>query len=164
MSYLGILGLEFWKATVIFQISTLEFVKLQNFVKKSKCLNWRPKNPYLGIFGLEFLKTMVIFEISTFKFVKLQNVMKKWRCGSGSGFSLKSMPFEEGSNKNTLKLNCSIKRDKTSSCKQQSHKDIFVCKKDKCIASLFLDNNILIFDFPNKRKFVCFFKFSLVKD
>ena len=75
------------------------------------------------------------------------------------------MPFEEGSNKNTLKLNCSIKRDKTSSCKQQSHKDIFVYKKDKYIASLFLDNNILIFDFPkNKLKFVCFFKFSLVKD
>ena len=48
----------FWarilKTIVIFEISTFKLVKLQNFVKKQKCLNLGPKLPYLGIFGLEF--------------------------------------------------------------------------------------------------------------
>ena len=35
---------------VIFEISTLEFVELQTFEKKQKCLNLGPKMPYLGIF------------------------------------------------------------------------------------------------------------------
>ena len=39
MLYLGIFGLEFEKNIVIFEISTLEFVALQNFVKKQKFLN-----------------------------------------------------------------------------------------------------------------------------
>ena len=54
MSHLGIFGLEFENNIVIFEISTLEFVKLQNFAKKQKCLNLGPKIPHLGIFGLEF--------------------------------------------------------------------------------------------------------------
>ena len=49
-----IFGLEFQKTIAIFEISTLEFVKLQNFVEKWKCLNLVPKMPYLRIFGLEF--------------------------------------------------------------------------------------------------------------
>ena len=49
-----IFGLEFEKQIVIFEISTLEFIYLQNFVKKRKCLNLGPKIPYLGIFRLEF--------------------------------------------------------------------------------------------------------------
>ena len=48
----------FWvrilKTIVIFEISTFKLVKLQNFVKKQKCLNLGQKLPYLGIFGLEF--------------------------------------------------------------------------------------------------------------
>ena len=58
ISYLAIFGLEFEKTVVIFEISTPEFVKKQNFVKneKWKCLNLGPKMPYLGIFGLEVLK------------------------------------------------------------------------------------------------------------
>ena len=62
MPYLGILGLEFQKIIVIFEMSTLQFVKLQNFVKKRKCLNLGPKMPYLGILGIEFQKTIVIFK------------------------------------------------------------------------------------------------------
>ena len=60
MPDLGIFGLEFENNIVIFEISTLQFVYLQNFTKKQKCLNLGPKMPYLGIFGLEFLKTVVI--------------------------------------------------------------------------------------------------------
>ena len=60
MPDLGIFGLEFENNIVIFEISTLQFVYLQNFTKKQKCLNLGPKIPYLGIFGLEFLKTVVI--------------------------------------------------------------------------------------------------------
>ena len=56
MLYLGIFKLDFKKAIVIFEISTLEFVYLQIFVKKQKCLNLGTKMPYLGIFGLAFKK------------------------------------------------------------------------------------------------------------
>ena len=57
MPYLRIFGREFENNFVIFEISTLEFVLLQNFVKKiKKCLNLGLKMPYLGIFGLEFIK------------------------------------------------------------------------------------------------------------
>ena len=76
MPYMGTFGLEFQKPIVIFEISTLKFVKLQNFTKK-KCLNLGPEMPDLGILGLEFEKNIVIFEISTLKFVKLQNFAKK---------------------------------------------------------------------------------------
>ena len=65
-------------------------MKLQNFVKKQKCLNLRPKISYLGIFdqkclnwvflGKDFKKTIVRFEISTLKFVYLQNFPKKQKC------------------------------------------------------------------------------------
>ena len=53
MPYLGIFDLEFEKNIVIFEISTLEFIKLQNCAEK-KCLNLGSKMPYLGFFGLEF--------------------------------------------------------------------------------------------------------------
>ena len=80
MPDLGILGLEFENNIVIFEISTLEFVQLQNFAEKQKCLNLGPKMPYLGIFdqkcfiwvilGKNFKNAIVIFEISTLKFVE----------------------------------------------------------------------------------------------
>ena len=56
MPYLGILGKIFRKTFVIFQIGTLKFVYLQNFLKKQKFLNFGPKMPDLGILGLEFEK------------------------------------------------------------------------------------------------------------
>ena len=39
MPYFGIFGLEFENTIVVFEISTLEFVYLQNFLEKLKCLN-----------------------------------------------------------------------------------------------------------------------------
>ena len=79
MPYLGIfkqncliwvfLGKNCRKTIVIFKISTLKFVCLQNFTKK-KCLNLGPKMPDLGILGPEFKNNIAIFEISPLKFVK----------------------------------------------------------------------------------------------
>ena len=79
MSYLGIfdpkclnwvfLGKNFKKPIVIFEISTLKFVYLQNFKEEQKCLNLGPKMPDLGIFGLEFESNIFIFGISTVEFV-----------------------------------------------------------------------------------------------
>ena len=53
LPYLCILGWNFKTNLVMFEISTLIFVKLQNFVKKN-CLNCAPKMPYLDIFWHEF--------------------------------------------------------------------------------------------------------------
>ena len=53
--------LGFRNNIVIFEISTLEFVQLQNFKKKQKCLNLGPKILYFGIFGLEFQKIYCIW-------------------------------------------------------------------------------------------------------
>ena len=47
--YFGIFRLEFKKTIVIFEVSALEFVYLQNFVKKQKCLNLGSKMRYLGV-------------------------------------------------------------------------------------------------------------------
>ena len=70
MPYLGIFRLEFENNIVIFEISTLEFAQVQNFVKKKQnCLILGPKMPYLGVFGLEYSKAVVVFEISTLAFV-----------------------------------------------------------------------------------------------
>ena len=76
---LGIFGLEFENNIFIFEISNLEFVLLQNFEEKQKCLNVGRKMLYLGTFGQKcliwvflrkkFKNTIVIFEISTLKFV-----------------------------------------------------------------------------------------------
>ena len=89
-SWFGYFGLEFENNIVIFEISTLEFVWLQNFAKKQKCLNLEPKMPYLGVFdqkcliwvflGKNFKNAIVIFEISTLKLVCLQNFTEKQKC------------------------------------------------------------------------------------
>ena len=50
MLYLGIFGLEFQKSIVIFEISTLKYVELQNFAKKAKMPKFRTKNALLGYF------------------------------------------------------------------------------------------------------------------
>ena len=57
------------KIIVIFEIRSLKFVYLQNFVKKQKCVNFERKKPILGILGPEFENNIVIFEISTIKFI-----------------------------------------------------------------------------------------------
>ena len=69
MPYLGIFGQEFKKTIVIFEISILKFVYLQNFLKNQKCLNLESKMPDFGIFGREFENNFLICEISTLKFV-----------------------------------------------------------------------------------------------
>ena len=45
------LGKSFKKAILIFEISTLKFVYLENFTKKQNCLNLGQKMPDLGILG-----------------------------------------------------------------------------------------------------------------
>ena len=68
MPYLGIFGLEFDKKTIIlFEISTLEFIKLQTFVLGTKN----------ALFWSEYEKINAIFEISTVEFVKIQSFMLK---------------------------------------------------------------------------------------
>ena len=54
MPHLAIFGLDFQKTIVLFEINSLEFVKLQNFAKNQKCLNLGPKWPNFHIFGLDF--------------------------------------------------------------------------------------------------------------
>ena len=55
---ISVFGPEFQNTIVIFDISTLKFVELQNFTKKEKCLNCGPKVPSFGTFKLEISKKM----------------------------------------------------------------------------------------------------------
>ena len=71
------MGKNFKKAIVIFEISTLKFVYVQNFTQKQKCLNLGPKMFCLSTFGLESENNIVIFEISTLEFIQLQNFAEK---------------------------------------------------------------------------------------
>ena len=48
MPYLDIFGLKFETNFVIFEISTLEFVQSQNFVKKTKMLKFGTNNALFG--------------------------------------------------------------------------------------------------------------------
>ena len=73
MAYLGIFGLSFQKTMVIFEISTIKFVKLQNLPKKKKISKFGTKMTYLSTFQLEFSKAIVVFEISTQIFEKFQS-------------------------------------------------------------------------------------------
>ena len=50
MRYLVIFRQEFLKTIAIFEIRTLKFVKLQNFLKKQKYLNLGPKMGCFVIF------------------------------------------------------------------------------------------------------------------
>ena len=65
MPYLGMLGVRISKTTVISEISTLEFCRLQNFVKKQKYLNLGSKMFYFGIFGLKFENNILPYLKST---------------------------------------------------------------------------------------------------
>ena len=62
---LDIFVLEFSKSIAIFEIRTLKHVYLQNFTKKEKCLNLRPKMADLGIFGQVFRKKKLLPNLKT---------------------------------------------------------------------------------------------------
>ena len=47
----------------------LEFVYLQSFTRKLKCLNLGAEMPDFQIFSLKFEQNIVIFEIGTLEFV-----------------------------------------------------------------------------------------------
>ena len=52
----GCFGQQFWKTTVIFEVSTLEFALLQSFVQKIKILKFRTKNARFPNFGTRIWK------------------------------------------------------------------------------------------------------------
>ena len=63
-------GKSFRKTIVIFAISSLKWVYLQNFTKKKKKnLNSGPDMPDLGILGVKLENNIVILEIRTIKFI-----------------------------------------------------------------------------------------------
>ena len=68
MKNVGFFGLSFWKAIVMLEISTFEFIKMQTFVQEEKSLNLRPKMSLFSIFRLKFGKNVIIFEISNLEF------------------------------------------------------------------------------------------------
>ena len=63
------LGKKFKKTIVIFEISTLKLLSLQNLFKKQKRLNIRQKMSDFGILGLELENNTVMFEISNLEFI-----------------------------------------------------------------------------------------------
>ena len=67
MSSFNILGLEYKKSIVLFEINTLQFMTV--FQRKTKCPNLGQKMLSLGIFWQEFENILVIFEISTLELV-----------------------------------------------------------------------------------------------
>ena len=69
MPYLGIFGLEFEKIVLIFEISTLKFVWLQNFVKKQKWVKTDQKWVIRVFLSWNLKENIVIFEISTLDLV-----------------------------------------------------------------------------------------------
>ena len=57
MSYSCVFRTKFEKTIVIFEISTLKFFKIQNFVQNKKISNMEPKKPFWGYFkgGISYL-------------------------------------------------------------------------------------------------------------
>ena len=96
MSYLGIfdqkclilvfLGRCFKTTIVIFEISTLKFVYLQNVTRKQNFQNLGPKMPDLGIFVRVFYKTILIVEINILNFVRNESLTYAMNFGIGSTF------------------------------------------------------------------------------
>ena len=78
MPYVCIFGVEVKrKSIVIFEISNLKLVCLQNFGEKQKCIKLTAKAPDLGILRLESENNNVIFQTSTLELVQLQNFKEK---------------------------------------------------------------------------------------
>ena len=81
MLYLGIFGLEFRKAIVIFEINALKFVWLQSLVQL-KIIKFGTKNALFRYFWpkmrcLWILEKLLSYLKSTPKFIYLQNFTKK---------------------------------------------------------------------------------------
>ena len=76
--WFSILGLQFWKAIIVFQISTFEFVKMQGFLwNKKKVIILAPKMPNLGIFQQKLEIFIIILETSLPEFVnKMENFVQ----------------------------------------------------------------------------------------
>ena len=83
MPDLVIFGLEFENNIRIFEIITLEFVLMQNFVKKMP--KFGTKNALLGYFLARILK-LLSFEISTLEFVKNVSLTHTVNFGIRSAF------------------------------------------------------------------------------
>ena len=77
MPFLGFFRLKFDETIVIPEISTLELVKMHEFVQNKKKSNLGQKMSFLDILVLLFLKTIVIFEIGTLELVKMQSCLHK---------------------------------------------------------------------------------------
>ena len=65
--------LEFENITAVFEIGTINLVKMQTVLPKEKVLNLGIKMSYVDNFGTEFEKTIVIFKIRTMKFAYTQS-------------------------------------------------------------------------------------------
>ena len=63
------LGKKFKTTIVIFEVSTLKLLSLQNLFQKQKRLNIGQKMSDFSILGLEHENNTVMFEISNLKFV-----------------------------------------------------------------------------------------------
>ena len=61
MPCLGVFGLEIYNTILIFEISTINFVKLQNFVKKTKMSKLGTKSTFLGSFWVGILKELLSY-------------------------------------------------------------------------------------------------------
>ena len=75
----GCFGQHFWKTNVMFEISTLEFVLLQNFVEKWKCLNW-DQNALFGYFWAIILTGYCHIWNQSLEFAYFQNFAEKQKC------------------------------------------------------------------------------------
>ena len=74
------------KRTVIFEISSFEFVNTQRFRQKQKSLSMIPKMLSLGIFRLYFW-LLSHFEITTLEFFENKFLANAVNFGTGSAFS-----------------------------------------------------------------------------
>ena len=78
MPYLENFELSFEKkTTVIFEISNLKVVKLNNLTKIQKCLNLGRKTSYFGIYGLDFLKRLLYLKLPLLNLSKFEILAKE---------------------------------------------------------------------------------------
>lgn len=53
-----------FESVTLFEISTLELIKMESFMQLKNSLTLEPKMPFMGIFRLKFENNIVIFDIS----------------------------------------------------------------------------------------------------
>ena len=61
MPFIGIFGTQFWTTIVVFEISTIQFVKMETFVQIKKASNLRRKCLIWVILGSDFKKLLSIW-------------------------------------------------------------------------------------------------------